>query len=168
MRQCDYFHFLFKKVNKPRRSFFVIWMKNNVFQDFEKNLKIFEENSIEKLNLLFFQNLLVKQRLRKYHHFQICCNFFIEAVSHPRWGVPDCHHGEVASWQSFVIENRIRSKFTPFLTTVRGEGKSPRKVFAVSRKSGRGGAWVNGIGGTSRRKIGRIGGPTVGRGPGVR
>ena len=55
------FSLSFQNVNKPRRSFFVIWMKNIVFQDFEENLKIFDGNSIEKLNLLlFFQNLLVK------------------------------------------------------------------------------------------------------------
>ena len=42
-------------------SFFAIWTKNTLLENFEKILRISDENSIEKLNvIMILENLLLK------------------------------------------------------------------------------------------------------------
>ena len=50
LRKMQYFSIFFKKFNKPRVNFLRVWTKN---AKCSANLRIFEENSIEKWNFLF-------------------------------------------------------------------------------------------------------------------
>ena len=55
MLYCSIF---FKRFNKPMRSFFAIWTKKHkLLGNFEK--KIFDENSIEKLNFIMIFGIFV-------------------------------------------------------------------------------------------------------------
>ena len=64
LRKMHYFSIFFKKVNKPCVKTLRLWTKNaNCWEIFEKNLKIFDENSKEKLKYYFIfilENLLLK------------------------------------------------------------------------------------------------------------
>ena len=42
------------KINKPRVKFSRVWTKNTLFGNFEKILKFFDQNSIEKFNFDYF------------------------------------------------------------------------------------------------------------------
>ena len=45
--------------------------------------------------LRFCISIIEVGKVQKFSHIS-------EAVSHPKWGVSNCHHVEVASWQSFT------------------------------------------------------------------
>ena len=55
-----YFSIFFKKFNNPSIQILCVWTKNAILGNFEKILTNFDENSIEKLNFLFFWKNLRK------------------------------------------------------------------------------------------------------------
>ena len=61
-----YLNIFFKKFNKPCINFSRVWTKYKLLEIFEKFLKFFDENSIEKLSfflffiIYFLENLLLK------------------------------------------------------------------------------------------------------------
>ena len=59
--KMHYFSLFYTKLYKPRVTFSRVWTKNtNCWEIFEKFLKFFDENSIEKLTFtLFLENMLI-------------------------------------------------------------------------------------------------------------
>ena len=64
MQKLLYFRLFCKEITKPCVKFSRGWTKNTIcWGNFEKILKLFDENSIEKLNLyLFFVKYVAKNR----------------------------------------------------------------------------------------------------------
>ena len=62
LQKMKHFRLFCKKISKPCVKFSRVWTKNTIrWGNFEKILKIFDENSIEKLNFyLFWEYLLLK------------------------------------------------------------------------------------------------------------
>ena len=63
MQKLLYFRLFCKEITKPCVKFSRVWTKNTIcWENFEKILKLFDENSIEKLNLyLFFGEFVAKK-----------------------------------------------------------------------------------------------------------
>ena len=62
-RKIHYFSIFFEKFNKPCVNFSRVWTKTTIFWKILEILKIFYENSIEKLNFyLFLGNVVAKNR----------------------------------------------------------------------------------------------------------
>ena len=61
--KMHYFSIFFKKSNKPCVNFSRFWTKNKLLGNFEKILKIFDENSIEKLKFYLFWGKVVAKNI---------------------------------------------------------------------------------------------------------
>ena len=79
-----YFSIFFKRFKKPPFNYYRVWTKNTLFGKFEKFLKIFDKNSIGKLN--FYR--ILEKLLLKIEPSEIA-SFFYNNFSHFGGGVGD-------------------------------------------------------------------------------
>ena len=65
--KMHYFSYFSKQINKPCVNFLRVWTKNaNCWEILRKIRKIFDENSIEKLNFNFIFNFILNFIVRKF------------------------------------------------------------------------------------------------------
>ena len=115
MIKTHYFSIFFKKFNKPCVNFWRVWTKNTNFSgNFEKILKVFDENSFEKLNfiIIFWKIFLLKIELSEITPFFL--NNFFGFGGYPP-SLPKSASDETALQEG----RKIKSTLTNFLMKYR-------------------------------------------------